>query len=155
MDALPDLAHLSDEELDSLLRRTEDEEEAISLRRRQLHERIDVLRHARVERLRESVESGTLDLHLPESLDRPIFDGTGDVPEEHPADEPAPDPGALSDDELRETIIALEREEDDISLRRRVLHGRIDILRAERERRRRGLHLDPADLGPILGGSPR
>ena len=51
-------------------------------------------------------------------------------------------------------IIALEREEDDISLRRRMLHGRIDILRAERERRRRGLHVDPADLGPILGGSP-
>jgi hypothetical protein len=37
-----------------------------------------------------------------------------------------------------------------------VLHGRIDILRAERERRRRGgLHVEPTDLGPILGGSSR
>ena len=52
-------------------------------------------------------------------------------------------------------IVELEREEDDISLRRRVLHDRIDILRAERERRRRGLHVEPNDLGPILGGSPR
>ena len=53
-------------------------------------------------------------------------------------------------------ILELEREEDDISLHRRVLHGRIDILRAERERRRRGgLHVEPNDLGPILGGSSR
>ena len=60
---------------------------------------------------------------------------------------------SLSDDDLRTMILRLEREEDDISLHRRVLHGRIDILRAERERRRRGLHLDPDELGPILGGS--
>ena len=32
-----------------------------------------------------------------------------------------------------------------------LLHGRIDILRAGRERRRRGRHVDPEDLGPILG----
>lgn len=42
-----------------------------------------------------------------------------------------PDLSTLSDDDLRETIRQLEREEDDISFRRRVLHGRIDILRAE------------------------
>ena len=66
------------------------------------------------------------------------------------------DVASLSDDELRSTILELEREEDDISLHRRVLHGRIDILRAERERRRRGgLHVEPTDLGPILGGSSR
>lgn len=153
VDALPDLAQVSDDELDALLRGSEAEEEAISVRRRQLHTRIDALRHERVGRLRSSVEAGTLDLHTPETLDRSIFEGTGDVPEEHHED--AVDPASLSDDELRATVIELEREEDDISLRRRVLHGRIDILRAERERRRRGLHLDPADLGPILGGSSR
>ena len=154
MDALPDLTNVSDDELEGLLRATEEEEEAISVRRRKLHERIDVLRHERVERLRESVEAGTLDLPAPETLDRPIFDGTGDVPEDHPQ-ESLPDLASLSGDELRAMIMELEREEDDISLRRRVLHGRIDIMRAERERRRRGLHIDPADLGPILGGSPR
>jgi hypothetical protein len=154
VDALPDLATVSDDELETLLRGTEDEEEGISVRRRKLHDRIDVLRHERVVRLRTSVEAGTLDLPPPETLDRPIFDGTGDVPEDHPK-ESLPDLASLTDDELRAMIVALEREEDDISLRRRVLHGRIDILRAERERRRRGLHIDPADLGPILGGSPR
>ena len=42
-----------------------------------------------------------------------------------------PDLSTLNDDDLRTMIHELEREEDDISFRRRVLHGRIDILRAE------------------------
>jgi hypothetical protein len=42
-----------------------------------------------------------------------------------------PDLTTLTDDDLRTMIRELEREEDDISFRRRVLHGRIDILRAE------------------------
>jgi hypothetical protein len=45
--------------------------------------------------------------------------------------EPLPDLASLSDSDLRSTIRDLEREEDEISFRRRVLHGRIDILRAE------------------------
>jgi RsiG-like len=45
--------------------------------------------------------------------------------------EPLPDLTTLTDDDLRVTIRDLEKEEDDISFRRRVLHGRIDILRAE------------------------
>lgn len=45
--------------------------------------------------------------------------------------EPLPDLSTLTDNDLREMIHELEREEDDISFRRRVLHGRIDILRAE------------------------
>ena len=151
MDALPDFASLSDDDLALLIRGTEEQEEAISVRRRYLHARIDLLRGARVERLRAQVDSGTLDLPTPATLERPIFEGTGDPPPEHELD--ASDVATLSDDELRATILELEREEDDISLHRRVLHGRIDILRAERERRRRGLHVEPTDLGPILGGS--
>ena len=144
----------SDDDLSLLIRKAEQEEEAISIRRRFLHARIDVLRGARVDRLRSQVEDGTLDLPAPASLERPIFEGTGEPPEEHEVD--ISDIAALSDDELRSTILELEREEDDISLYRRVLHGRIDILRAERERRRRGgLHVEPNDLGPILGGSSR
>jgi hypothetical protein len=42
-----------------------------------------------------------------------------------------PDLTTMSDDELRTMIRELEQEEDEVSLRRRVLHGRIDILRAE------------------------
>ncbi len=37
----------------------------------------------------------------------------------------------MSDDDLRVLIRELEKEEDEISFQRRVLHGRIDILRAE------------------------
>ncbi len=45
--------------------------------------------------------------------------------------ESLPDLSTLSDDDLRVMIRELEKEEDEISFRRRVLHGRIDILRAE------------------------
>ncbi len=40
-----------------------------------------------------------------------------------------------SNDELRELLGQLQTEEDSISYQRRVLHGRIDILRAELVRR--------------------
>ena len=45
--------------------------------------------------------------------------------------EPLPDLASLSDDELRDLIEALRREEHEVSYRRRILHGKIDILRAE------------------------
>jgi hypothetical protein len=51
--------------------------------------------------------------------------------EERALVEALPDLSTLTDDDLRTMIRELEREEDDISFRRRVLHGRIDILRAE------------------------
>jgi hypothetical protein len=51
--------------------------------------------------------------------------------EERPPLEPLPDLSKLTDDDLRTMIHELEKEEDEISFRRRVLHGRIDILRAE------------------------
>lgn len=40
-----------------------------------------------------------------------------------------------SNDELRALLDELSQEENELSLRRRVLHGRIDILRAELVRR--------------------
>jgi hypothetical protein len=45
--------------------------------------------------------------------------------------EPLPDLASLSDTDLKQLIGDLEKEEDEISQRRRVLHGRIDMLRAE------------------------
>ena len=42
-----------------------------------------------------------------------------------------PDLGSLSDQELKELIKQLTDEEMEISYRRRILHGKIDILRAE------------------------
>ena len=45
--------------------------------------------------------------------------------------EPLPDLGALSDSELKRLIEDLERQEREVSYQRRLLHGKIDILRAE------------------------
>ena len=45
--------------------------------------------------------------------------------------ETLPDLGSLSDDELKRLIEDLERQEREVSYQRRILHGRIDILRAE------------------------
>jgi len=42
-----------------------------------------------------------------------------------------PDLGSLSDEELRTLIHDLVEEEREVSYRRRLLHGKIDILRAE------------------------
>jgi hypothetical protein len=42
-----------------------------------------------------------------------------------------PDIGSMSDEELKELIRDLTDEEREVSYRRRVLHGKIDILRAE------------------------
>jgi hypothetical protein len=45
--------------------------------------------------------------------------------------EPLPDFASMSDAELKQMIGDLEGEERDVSYQRRILHGRIDILRAE------------------------
>ena len=45
--------------------------------------------------------------------------------------EPLPDLGSLSDEELKKLKDDLEAEEHEVSYRRRILHGKIDILRAE------------------------
>jgi hypothetical protein len=45
--------------------------------------------------------------------------------------EPLPDLATLSDADLKKLIDDLTREEHEVSYRRRLLHGKIDILRAE------------------------
>ena len=45
--------------------------------------------------------------------------------------EPLPDLATLSDDDLKRLIDELTAEEQEISYKRRLLHGKIDILRAE------------------------
>ena len=54
-----------------------------------------------------------------------------------------PDLGSLTDSELKDLIKQLTEEEMEVSYRRRILHGKIDILRAElvnrlRKRREQG-----------------
>ena len=53
-----------------------------------------------------------------------------------------PDLGSLTDQELKDVIGQLTEEEMEISYRRRILHGKIDILRAELVNRLRNKHED-------------
>ena len=49
--------------------------------------------------------------------------------------EPLPDLNSLSDSDLRDLIAKLVAEENEVSYRRRILHGKIDILKAELQAR--------------------
>ena len=72
-----------------------------------------------------------------------------------------PDLGSLSDQELKDLIQQLTDEEQEVSYRRRILHGKIDILRAElvnrlRHKREEGQSVisgaDVEQLTDILAG---
>jgi hypothetical protein len=76
-------------------------------------------------------------------------------------EETFPDLGSLSDKELKDMIDNLTAEENEISYKRRVLHGKIDILRAElvnrlRQKREAGESMisgdDVQQLTKILAG---
>ena len=70
--------------------------------------------------------------------------------------EALPDLTKLGDDDLDRLIEELEREESDVSYKRRMLQGTIDILRAERVARKRSMpedelaHVDVNRLSEIL-----
>jgi hypothetical protein len=70
--------------------------------------------------------------------------------------EPLPDLTKLGDDDLERLIDDLERRESEVSYERRLLQGKIDILRAERVARKRGrsedelAHVDVDRLSEIL-----
>jgi CO dehydrogenase/acetyl-CoA synthase alpha subunit len=67
-----------------------------------------------------------------------------------------PDLTKLSDVDLDQLIEELERQESDVSYERRILQGKIDILRAERVARKRSTpedelgHVDVDRLSEIL-----
>ncbi len=58
----------------------------------------------------------------------------------HAMDDTFPDLGSLTDEELKDLIQQLTDEENEISYQRRILHGKIDILRAELVNRLRKKH---------------
>src|SRR5438128_182451 len=101
MDAFPDLATLDDAGLKRLIDDLQAEETEVSFQRRMLQGRIDILR------------SGATDL---ESLTAALS-GKGT--------------GAELSPEQRQQLEELQAEENEISMRRRLLHGRIDLLRTE------------------------
>jgi len=57
-----------------------------------------------------------------------------------------PDLGSLTDEELKDLIRQLTDEEMEISYQRRILHGKIDILRAELVNRLRKKHEGGEDV---------
>jgi hypothetical protein len=57
-----------------------------------------------------------------------------------------PDLGSLSDQQLKDLIKQLTAEEMEVSYRRRILHGKIDILRAELVNRLRRKHESGQDV---------
>ena len=57
-----------------------------------------------------------------------------------------PDLGSLTDEELKDLIKELTAEEMEISYKRRILHGKIDILRAELVNRLRKKHEGGAEV---------
>ena len=60
--------------------------------------------------------------------------------------ESLPDLATLSDDDLKTLIDQLTEEENEVSFRRRLLQGRIDILRAERTARLKGKGVSDVDV---------
>ena len=152
MDVFPDLTDLSDDNLSRLLLELEHEEEDVSRRRRFLHGRIDFLRTEQTGRLRKRVEAGETVVPDDETLAQALV-GLGRFPDSASAPgedviEAMPDLEALSDEKLHAIIHELELVEDETSLHRRMLHGKIDILRAERGLRaqRRGEGDEPGHV---------
>ncbi len=60
--------------------------------------------------------------------------------------EPLPDLATLTDDDLKTLIEQLTEEENEVSFRRRLLQGKIDILRAERTARLKGKGVSDVDV---------
>jgi hypothetical protein len=81
MEALPDLASLSDAELKDLIHKLEEEENEISYKRRLLHGKLDILRAELVARLQKKGEGelGKVDL---ERLTQILAGKAAPVPEE-------------------------------------------------------------------------
>jgi len=73
--------------------------------------------------------------------------------------EPLPDLATISDEDLKKLIDELKRKEEEVSYQRRLLHGKIDILKAEvtaRLQKTKGRsvleHVDVNALAEILSG---
>jgi hypothetical protein len=73
-------------------------------------------------------------------------------PSERKADcvEPFPDLASMTDDDLSAEIAKLTEEEQEVSYRRRLLHGRIDMLRTEYvARKKHNPSLNEVDLDKL------
>lgn len=142
-----DIGSMSDTELKGLIGELAAGEQEISYNRRILHGKIDLLRAELVNRLRERHTAGTeaiTDADVAKLTDLMTSGSSLDSAELATGDEVKnsskkgdtkmdsfPDLGSLDDGQLKEVIRTLTEDEREISYKRRILHGKIDILRAE------------------------
>jgi hypothetical protein len=134
VEAFPDLAALSDADLKALTEEKMADERDVSRLRRQLHVRIDLLRAEHTRRLKAlqgavQVDAAAVSEELlaqrPEELNVLADD------ELLPTGEELDDAAQLADDDLRRLIHTRAQSEREVSFKRRILHGQIDLLRAE------------------------
>lgn len=139
-----DIGSLSDAELKVLIGDLAGGEREISYNRRILHGKIDLLRAELVNRLRERHNAGNetitdADVAKLTDLMTSGWGGTDVTPgngssrskKGEAQTDSFPDLGSLDDIGLKDLIRTLTDEEREISYKRRILHGKIDILRAE------------------------
>ena len=145
MDIFPDLDGLSDADLKALTERKMLDERAVSDRRRSLHSSIDELRTEHTRRLKDL--HGAIDVDaqlLSEAIARrapghaPETDTSEDDAEQGPVAE-------LSNADLRARLQQRTQLENELSYQRRMLHGHIDLLRAEVLARLRHRDGDPSE----------
>jgi hypothetical protein len=134
VEAFPDLAALSDADLKTLTEEKMADERDVSRLRRELHGRIDQLRSEHTRRLKErqgdiDVDPAVVSAELLTQMPEELTVQAGDEP--LPAGDDADDAADLSDGDLRERIHVRTQGEREVSFRRRILHGQIDLLRAE------------------------
>ena len=142
-----DIGSMSDAELKGLIGELATNEQDISYNRRILHGKIDLLRAELVNRLRSRHEEGKEAItdadvaQLTDLITAAAADDTAPGAQLADGDdfsakgatqmETFPDLGTLTDPQLKDLIRTLTDEEREISYQRRILHGKIDILRAE------------------------
>lgn len=120
---------MDDEERERLVVELQAEENDLSYSRRMLHGRIDMLRAERTARLKQMPDKELAQLgddRMHEALTGTL---STSIAAAKVADE-FPDLASMSDAELDQLITQLEADENELSYRRRLLHGKIDILRA-------------------------
>lgn len=140
-----DIGSMDDAELKTLIGDFAAEEQEVSYARRILHGKIDLLRAELVNRLRARHDEGDAAIteadvaQLTELITQAESDASpgGPLVDTQAAtavktdDGAFPDLGELADNDLRSLINGLGEEERQVSYARRILHGKIDILRAE------------------------
>jgi len=128
VEPFPDLS-MDDDERERLIAELQQDENDLSYARRMLHGRIDMLRAERTARLKQMPDKELAQLgddRMHEALAGTV---STSIAAAKVADQ-FPDLAAMSDDELDQLIIQLEADENELSYRRRLLHGKIDILRS-------------------------